>query len=138
MRIMGLDLGDKTIGVAVSDPLGWTAQGVTTLRRGDLDGDLQQLAALVQQYEVEEFVLGLPKNMDGSLGPRAEMVQQFAALLRERLGRPVHLWDERLSTVAAQKHLLGADVSRRGRKKVVDKLAAVYILQGFLDRQARS
>lgn len=137
MRIMGLDLGDKTIGVAVSDPLGWTAQGVTTLRRTDLESDLQQLAGLVQQYEVEEFVLGLPKNMDGSLGPRAEMVRQFAALLRDRLDRPVHLWDERLSTVAAEKHLLGADVSRRGRKKVVDKLAAVYILQGFLDRRAR-
>lgn len=138
MRVMGLDLGDKTIGVAVSDPLGWTAQGVTTLRRTDLESDLQQLAGLVQQYEVEEFVLGLPKNMDGSLGKRAEMVQQFAVLLGERLGRPVHLWDERLSTVAAEKHLLGADVSRRGRKKVLDKLAAVYILQGFLDRRARS
>lgn len=137
MRIMGLDLGDKTIGVAVSDPLGWTAQGVTTLRRTDLEGDLQQLAKLVEQYAVEEFVLGLPKNMDGSLGKRAEMVQQFAELLKMRFALPVHLWDERLSTVAVEKHLLGADVSRRGRKKVVDKLAAVYILQGYLDRRAQ-
>ncbi len=130
---MGLDLGDKTIGVAVSDLMGWTAQGVETIRRSK--DDLSRLKQLVQQYEVEKIVLGLPKNMDGSLGPRAQKSLQYAAMLEQKLGLPVVTWDERLTTVAATRTLLQADVSRQKRKQVIDKLAAVWILQGYLDRQ---
>ncbi|RKD23943.1 Holliday junction DNA helicase RuvA [Ammoniphilus oxalaticus] len=133
MRIMGLDLGDKTIGVAVSDELGWTAQGIETIRRSDIEEDLKKLKALLEQYEAREIVVGLPKNMNGTIGPRGELSQQFAALLEETFAMPVHLWDERLTTMAAEKMLVAADVSRKKRKKVIDKMAAVMILQGFLD-----
>lgn len=132
---MGLDLGDKTIGVAVSDLMGWTAQGVTTIRRSKLE--LDQLRKLIADYQVEEIVLGLPRNMDGSFGPRAEGALQYAQMLEQELGLPVKTWDERLTTVAAQKTLLEADVSRAKRKKVIDKMAAVWILQGYLDHKQR-
>lgn len=138
MRLMGLDIGDKTIGVALSDPLGWTAQGLTTLRRGEeVVEDITRLGGLISDYQVEEVVVGLPKNMDGSLGPQAQKVLEFVSLLRETLSQPIHLWDERLSTVAAERVLLAADVSRRRRKQVIDKMAAVVILQGFLDSRGR-
>ncbi|GFR38923.1 putative pre-16S rRNA nuclease [Insulibacter thermoxylanivorax] len=133
MRILGLDLGDKTIGVAVSDELGWTAQGVTVIRRQDEESDLEQLQELVDQYGVQKIVVGLPKNMDGSIGPRGEMCRAFAELLKVRFQLPVTMWDERLSTMAAERMLLEADTSRRKRKKVVDKIAASLILQGYLD-----
>lgn len=133
MRIMGLDLGDKTIGVAVSDLMGWTAQGVETIRRSRQD--MQRLKELTEQYEVEKIVLGLPKNMDGSMGPRAQKSLEFQKRLTEQLGIPVETWDERLTTMAAQRTLLEADVSRAKRKQVIDKMAAVFILQGYLDRQ---
>ncbi|KKM09252.1 Holliday junction resolvase [Clostridiales bacterium PH28_bin88] len=138
MRLMGLDIGDKTIGVALSDPLGWTAQGLTTLRRGEeVVEDITRLRGLISDYQVEEVVVGLPKNMDGSLGPQAQKVLEFVSLLRETLPQPIHLWDERLSTVAAERVLLDADLSRRRRKQVIDKMAAVMILQGFLDSRGR-
>ncbi|OAT81444.1 Holliday junction resolvase RuvX [Desulfotomaculum copahuensis] len=138
MRVMGLDVGDKTIGVAVSDPLGWTAQGLEVIRRdGDAGREMERLAALVRQYGVERIVVGLPHNMNGTLGPQGEKVLAFVKLLRSRLGLPVQTWDERLSTVAAEKLLISADVSRSRRKQVIDKMAAVIILQGFLEAAAR-
>jgi putative Holliday junction resolvase len=130
---MGLDYGDKTIGVAVSDEFGWTAQGLTVIRREDEESDIEQLAKLVREYNVQEIVVGLPKNMDGSIGPRGEICKAFAYTLRDKLKLQVTLWDERLTTTAAERALLEADTSRRKRKKVVDKIAACFILQGYLD-----
>lgn len=135
MRIMGLDVGDKTIGIALSDPMGWTAQPVTVLRRTSLKQDLEELARLCREQEVEKIVVGLPRNMNGTYGPRAQLVMEFKEKLEQALGLPVETWDERLSTAAAERTLLAADVSRARRKQVVDKLAAVVILQGYLDRQ---
>ncbi|WP_406676505.1 Holliday junction resolvase RuvX [Moorella sp. ACPs] len=138
MRIMGLDVGSKTIGVAVSDPLGWTAQGVTTIRRKNRAADVEALKQLVDRYGVEEVVVGLPRNMNGTCGPRAAEARAFAARLKAELGLPVHLYDERLSTVAADKILLEADLSRRRRRAVVDQVAASIILQGYLDRRGQN
>jgi putative Holliday junction resolvase len=137
MRIMGLDVGDRTIGVAVSDAFGWTAQGLEVIRRTSLERDLIRLKELVQQCEVSSFVVGLPKNMNGTLGPQGEKVLAFVDVLKEAAGLPVELWDERLTTVAAQKTLISADVSRAKRRQVVDKMAAALILQGYLDSKSR-
>ena len=137
MRILGLDVGTRTIGVAVSDPLGWTAQGLTTIRRTKLEADLQAIGDLINQYEVQEILIGLPLNMNGTKGPAAEFAEAFGAALGEQTGLPVTYRDERLSTVAAERTLLAGDVSRKGRKKVIDKLAAVIILQNYLDYLAR-
>jgi putative Holliday junction resolvase len=137
MRIIGLDYGDKTIGVAVSDGLGLTAQGITTIIRRNIARDMEELKAYIEEYEVEEIVLGLPKNMDGTMGPRAEKTMAFAEKLRRELGLPVELYDERLTTALVTKALIEGDVSRAKRKKVVDMLAAQVILQGYLDRKAR-
>ncbi len=131
MRCMGLDYGDKTIGVAVSDEFRWTAQGLETIRRKSPDQDLDRLREIIKQYEVTEIVVGLPKNMNGTIGPRGEICKEYADLLKETLHLPVHLWDERLTTVAAQRTLIEADVSRKKRKQVIDKMAAAIILQGF-------
>jgi putative Holliday junction resolvase len=133
MRTLGLDYGTKTIGVAASDALGLTAQTVTTIRRTSLKADLAALKELVNEYEAERFVVGLPLNMDGSEGPRAEATRKFVDALTQALGLPVELWDERLSTVAAQRTLLEADVSRAKRREVIDQMAAQFILQGWLD-----
>ncbi len=134
---MGLDYGDKTIGVAVSDAFGWTAQGVETIRRKRLEDDLGRLQVIARAYEVAEIVVGLPKNMNGTIGPRGEICKEFAATLQQILNVPVHLWDERLTTVSAQRTLIEADVSRKKRKLVIDKMAAVLILQGFLDYKSK-
>jgi putative holliday junction resolvase len=131
MRIMGLDFGERTIGVAVSDALLLTAQGIKTIRRSSKE--IEELRKIIQEYEVEEIVLGYPKNMNGTLGPRAQMTEEFAGVLKQEFGLGVILWDERLSTVGAQRSLLEADVSRAKRKQVIDKMAAVFILQGYLD-----
>lgn len=136
MRIMGLDFGERTIGVAISDELLWTAQGIKTIRRSK--AELDELAELIAQYDVQEIALGYPKNMNGTLGPRAQLSEEFSVLLHERFDLPVKLWDERLSTVAAQRSLIEADVSRAKRKKVIDKMAAVFILQGYLDHRQRN
>ncbi|ANS75433.1 crossover junction endodeoxyribonuclease RuvA [Paenibacillus yonginensis] len=133
MRILGLDYGDRRIGVAVSDELGWTAQGIDTLEKRRDEGELAKIAELVKQYEIEEIVVGLPKNMNGTIGPRGEICMAFADKLRGQLELPVHLWDERLTTVSAHRTLLEADVSRGKRKQVVDKMAATLILQNYLD-----
>ncbi|GIO98163.1 putative pre-16S rRNA nuclease [Paenibacillus lautus] len=132
-KIMGLDYGDRRIGVAISDVFGWTAQGVEVIERRRDEGELDRIAALVKDNEVGEIVVGLPKNMNGTIGPRGEICMEFASALRESLSLPVHLWDERLSTVSAERTLLEADVSRKKRKQVVDKMAASLILQNYLD-----
>ena len=135
-RYLSLDIGDATIGIAVSDLLGLTAQGVETIRRTELSADLDRLAQLVQEYEPAGFVAGLPKHMNGDEGTRCDIVRAFMAEVAERFPTiEIHYWDERLSTVAAARSLIAADVSRKKRRKVIDKMAAVYILQGFLDRQ---
>lgn len=131
MRIMGLDFGERTIGVAVSDALLLTAQGIKTIRRSKKE--LEELRGIIQEFEVDEIVLGYPKNMNGTLGPRAQMTEEFASVLKEEFGLGITLWDERLSTVGAQRSLIEADVSRAKRKQVIDKMAAVFILQGYLD-----
>ncbi|EAD8641276.1 Holliday junction resolvase RuvX [Listeria monocytogenes] len=135
MRIMGLDVGSKTVGVAISDPLGWTAQGVETIQ---IDENRKQFGydrvkELVLEYEVEKVVVGLPKNMNNTIGPRAESSKIYAEVLEARICLPVVLWDERLTTSAAERTLIEADVSRKKRKEVIDKLAAVMILQSYLD-----
>ena len=133
-RYLGLDIGDRTIGVAVSDLLGLTAQGVETIRRKNLASDITRLGELMQQYETSELVSGYPKNMNGSEGERCEVVRSFIDEVK-KVYPDIHVmfWDERLSTVAATRSLLEADLSRRKRKKVIDKMAAVFILQGYLD-----
>lgn len=137
MRALGLDYGDKTIGVAVSDELGWTAQGVEIIRRQSGEKDMARLRELIEQYQVGVIVVGLPKNMNGTIGPRGELCQKFADKLAREFSLQVKLWDERLTTMAAEKMLISADVSREKRKKVIDKMAAVLILQGYLDANSR-
>ncbi|MDD6292321.1 MAG: Holliday junction resolvase RuvX [Lachnospiraceae bacterium] len=136
MRIMGLDFGSKTVGVAVSDPLYITAQGVEIIRReqeNKLRKTLARIEELVKEYEVEEIVLGLPKNMNNSIGERAEKTLEFKAMLERRTGLNVVMWDERLTTVAADKTMMEVGVRRENRKKYVDQIAATFILQGYLD-----
>lgn len=133
-RYMSLDIGDRTIGIAVSDLLGLTAQGVETIHRKAMEDDLKRLGELMAQYETHSLVSGLPKNMDGTEGERCEIVKEFMAKVKETYPEvEITFWDERLSTVAATRSLIEADVSRRKRKKVIDKMAAVFILQGYLD-----
>ena len=134
MRLLGLDVGDRTIGVAASDALLFTAQGVETIRRKSLEKDFARLKELMAQYETDTLVVGYPKNMNGTEGPRCEFVRDFAEKLKNEIPAvKIIFWDERLSTVAAAKSLISADVSRAKRKQVIDKMAAVFILQGYLD-----
>jgi putative Holliday junction resolvase len=137
MRTMGLDIGSHTIGVAVSDELGITAQGLKTLKRKSMEEDLKEIEMIVRQFEIGEIVVGLPKNMDGTIGKQAEIVLNWVKILMDKINIPVVSWDERLSTVGASKVLLEADLSRKKRKKVIDKLAAVLILQGYLDQSRK-
>ncbi|MBM7633895.1 Holliday junction resolvase RuvX [Geomicrobium sediminis] len=136
MRTMAFDIGDKRIGVAVSDLLGLTAQGLDTIQVRSINSSLDEMEQLIHDNEVTTVVVGYPKNMDGTIGPRAEKSIRYKEALEERLDVTVKLWDERLTTMSAQRTLLEADVSRSKRKKVVDKIAAVLILQGFLDNTA--
>lgn len=139
MRIMGLDFGSKTVGVAVSDPLGITAQGVEIIRRKE-ENKLRQTYArieeLILEYQVEEIVLGLPKNMNATEGKRAQLTREFKDGLERRTGLSVTLWDERLTTVAADKTMMEAGIRREHRKDYVDMIAASLILQGYLDSRA--
>ena len=132
-RIMGLDIGDKTIGVAVSDLMGLTAQGVTTIKRVGKKKDIEAIKQIIAEKQVNKIVSGLPKNMNGTVGPQGEKVQKFCELLKEETNLPIEFWDERLSTVAAERSLIEGNVRRENRKKVIDMLAAVIILQGYLD-----
>jgi putative Holliday junction resolvase len=137
VRILGLDVGEKTIGLAASDELGITAQGLGVIRRSYLTADLDRLAAYVKDYAVHLFVVGYPKNMNGSVGRQAQAVEEFCASLRERFPSVrVILRDERLTTAAARRTLLEAGERRARRKKVIDQLAAALILQGYLDQQS--
>lgn len=136
MRIMSLDFGSKTVGVAISDPLLITAQGIEIIERKEenkLRKTLARIEALILEYEVEEIVLGLPKNMNDSIGERAKLTMEFKDKLERRTGMPVALWDERLTTVAANKAMMEAGIRREHRKEHVDKIAACLILQGYLD-----
>ena len=136
MRIMGLDFGSKTVGVAISDPLLITAQGIEIVRRKHEDKLRQTLARieeLIVEYEVTEIVLGYPKNMNDSLGERVEKTLAFKEMLERRTGLSVQLWDERLTTVAADKAMMEAGIRREERKEHVDRIAAIFILQGYLD-----
>ncbi|WP_077214068.1 Holliday junction resolvase RuvX [Bacillus dakarensis] len=137
MRIMGLDVGSKTVGVAVSDEMGWTAQGLETIRINEEQNvfGFEQIGKIIKEYDVSKVVVGLPKNMNGSIGPRGEASQVYGQELEKLYEVPVIYWDERLTTMAAERVLLQADVSRKKRKKVIDKMAAVMILQGYLDSQ---
>lgn len=138
MRIMGLDVGSKTVGVAISDALGFTAQGIETVQINEETADfgIERIKELVEQYNVTEFVVGYPKNMNNTVGPRGEASEKYKKLLEETFQLPVTLWDERLTTMAAERMLIEADVSRKKRKKVIDKMAAVMILQGYLDKKS--
>lgn len=137
MRVLGLDYGDRRIGVALSDAFGWTAQGLEMIERKQEGDDIRRIEQLVREHEVETIVVGLPKNMNGTIGPRGEICMAFAEQLRQILSLKVELWDERLTTVAATRTLLEADVSRRKRKQVVDKMAAALLLQNYLDAKGK-
>ncbi|MDQ0299808.1 putative Holliday junction resolvase [Salibacterium salarium] len=140
MRVLGLDVGMKRIGVAVSDQLRWTAQGVETIhiKGDDPIESFHRISELMKENEASEIVVGLPKNMNGTIGPRGEQCQMFADKLKEEFNVPVSMYDERLTTQAAERTLIEADMSRKKRKKVVDKMAAVMILQGYLDQEQSS
>ena len=136
MRIMGLDFGSKTVGVAISDPLFLTAQGIEIVRRksqGKLRQTLARIEELKEEYEVGKIVLGFPKNMNNTIGERAEKSLAFKEMLERRTGLPVVMWDERLTTVSAERTLIENKVRREDRKKYIDQIAAVFILQGYLD-----
>lgn len=138
MRIMGLDFGSKTVGVAISDSLLVTAQGIEIIRRREenkLRRTLARIEELIEEYDVSEIVLGLPKHMNGSSGVRVELTDEFKEKLERRTGLPVTLWDERLTTVAADRTMMEAGVRREDRSNYVDMIAATLILQGFLDRR---
>ena len=135
MRILSLDVGDKRIGVAVSDELGITAQGIGVIENTGNGKDIESIRKFVDDYNVNKVVIGLPKNMNGTLGPRGEVTKKFGAKLEKLIDIPIVYWDERLTTVIAEKTLIEADISRKKRKGVVDKLAAVLILQNYLDFQ---
>ncbi|AOY77003.1 Holliday junction resolvase RuvX [Clostridium formicaceticum] len=133
VRIMALDVGDKRIGVALSDLMGWTAQGLETIERTNIKKDLQRIEEIISQHQVKKVVIGLPKNMNGTLGPQSEKVIDFTERLKKRIHIECVFWDERLTTVAAERSLIQADMSRKKRKTVIDKVAATYILQSYLD-----
>ena len=136
MRILGLDYGSKTVGVAVSDELGWTAQALETIPRKDenkLRKTLARIEELVKKYNVERIVLGFPKHMNNDIGDRAEKSMQFGEMIGRRTGLEVVMWDERLTTVSAERTLIENKVRREDRKKYIDQIAAVFILQGYLD-----
>ena len=136
MRIMGLDYGSKTVGVAISDPLCITAQGLETIERKEenkLRRTLARIEELVKEYEVEKIILGFPKNMNNTVGERGEKSLEFKEMLERRTGLSVVMWDERLTTVEAERTLIESNVRRENRKKYIDKIAAVFILQGYLD-----
>ncbi len=138
MRIMGLDFGSKTVGVAISDSLLVTAQGIEIIRRKEenkLRKTLARIEELILEYDVNEIVLGFPKHMNGTEGIRVELTNEFKEKLERRTGLPVMLWDERLTTVAADRTMMEAGVRRENRKDFVDMIAAVFILQGYLDRR---
>ncbi len=137
MRLMGLDIGSHTIGIAISDELKVTAQGVKTIRRRSVEEDLNEISNLISEFKIDKIVVGLPKNMDGTLGKQAKAVFQWIKKFNKRIKLPIVTWDERLTTKEVSKVLLEADLSRKKRKRVIDKLSAVLILQGYLNKVKR-
>ena len=137
MRIIGLDLGERRIGVAISDPLGLTAQALEVIDTKRTTWQ-DRLDDIIKEYDVETLLVGLPKNMNGSIGPRGLLCEKMAEELEERYGLPVILWDERLSTVAVERTLIESNMRREKRKKIIDQLAATWILQGYLESKRRS
>lgn len=135
MRILALDVGTKTIGVAISDELGIAAHGVTTIKRVGVKRDIEALGRIINQYNPSEILVGVPYNIDGTVGKRGQDILKFAEKIKKALSLPVEFWDESFSTVDAEKMLIEADLSRRKRKKVIDKMAAVFILEGYLERK---
>ncbi|MDK2798428.1 MAG: putative pre6S rRNA nuclease [Clostridiales bacterium] len=133
MRIMGIDYGDSRIGIAISDPMGWTAQGLETIAVKKLDKVYDRIVELIIQYDVKKIVVGFPKNMNGTVGPRGELTMKFVDRLKQKTDVEIIMWDERLTTVAAHKILNETNVRGKKRKHVVDTVAAGYILQGYLD-----
>lgn len=132
-RVLGLDIGDRRIGVSISDALGITAQGLDTIERSEPEKDIQSIVDIIKKWEIGKIVVGLPKNMNGTLGPQAEKVKEFIERLQQKVAIEVVFWDERLTTVAAERTLLEGNVSRKKRKGVIDKVAANMILQSYLD-----
>ena len=138
MRILGIDFGDSRIGVAVSDPMGWTAQGLDTIHwRGGMERPAEEIKRLVDQYGAEKIIIGLPKNMNGTIGPSGEKAMEFGELLSEITGLEVVRWDERLTTVAANRMMHEVGMKTSKKKGSVDRIAAVLILQGYLDSKAK-
>lgn len=137
-RIIGLDVGTKRIGVALSDPLGYTAQALATVHRKDDEADLAAIKKIILEYDVSEVLIGLPLHMNGSEGASVKMAKDFGIMVEEQLGVPVVYRDERYSSIAAERILLEGDVSRKKRKQVIDQLAAAYVLQGYLDQHSKS
>lgn len=133
-RLMGLDVGDKTIGVAVSDLLMITAQGVTTIKRTSMKNDVEELKKLINEYDVTKIIAGLPKMLDGTVGIQGEKVLAFLEKLKKYIDLPIELEDERFTTTISERMLIDADVKRKKRKEVIDKLAAVHILSGYMQR----
>ncbi|CAM3730629.1 Holliday junction resolvase RuvX [Alicyclobacillus pomorum] len=136
MRTLGVDYGLAKIGLAISDPTGLLAQGLSVLRRTSDEQAVEAIVNVIREYDVKQVVVGLPRHMNGSIGERAEQCQAFADLIEKAAGIPVHMYDERLTSVAAERMLIGANVRRDKRKKVVDEVAATLMLQGYLDRQS--
>jgi len=135
---MGIDYGDSRIGVAISDPFGWTAQGMETINwKGNLNKPVERICGLIKEYNVEKVVVGFPVNMNGTVGPRGQKTMEFMDLLAERAGKEIIKWDERLTTVAASRAMHEMGIKTSKKKSVVDQIAAVYILQGYLDSTAR-
>lgn len=137
MRILGLDIGEKRIGIALSDPLGWTAQSLKTLERKSIKNDVEEIIKIINEFQVEKVVVGLPKNMNGTLGESGQKVMNFCEKLLEKINIELVYEDERLTTMAAEKVLIDADLSRKKRKGVIDALAATFILQTYLDRNRK-
>lgn len=134
MRVLALDFGEKRIGVAVSDPLGIIAQGLTVIVRRDSEADIKEIENIVEEYKADSIVIGMPVNMDGTKGKSAEKVNEFVETLKARLNIPVYTYDERLSTKESEKFLISSDVSRKKRKQIIDKVAAQLILESYLER----
>jgi len=137
LRVLGLDVGERRVGLAISDPMGWNAHSHSVMPRSNEAKELAYLQKICEEMEVDQLVSGLPKNMDGTIGPKALEVQAYAENMAEKLGLPLDFMDERLTTVSAQRVLIQADLSRQKRKQVVDKVAAAYILQAWLDKRNR-
>lgn len=137
-RLMGLDVGDKTIGVALSDLLMITAQGLTTIKRTNLKADMQELRKIIEEYNVTKIIVGMPKMMDGTIGIQGEKVIEFTEKLKQKINLPTDFQDERLTTALSEKILISADVKRKKRKEIIDKLAAVQILTTYMERSKRA